>query len=115
MNYEDLTPEQQAAIQAVLNIIRPSVGEMRHLVGIWKEALALHGATNSDWRTAINALAANAVIPNRTGLAGASSVTKAEIVNPTGGIIADMQAVVTTWEESARLALCVKLAGINAN
>lgn len=113
MAYTDLTPEQQADIQSVLQIIRPTVGTMRQTVNVWRNVLALYGA-NSDFRAALLLLAAGDTIPNTSGLAGASSVTKAELTNPTGGILADMQAVVTTWDDATRLALCVKLAGVNA-
>lgn len=113
MAYTDLTPEQQDDIQDVLQIIRPSVGVMRQTVGAWREILALYG-TNSNFRAAMNLLQSSDTIPNTSGLAGASAITKAELVNPTGGIFADMQAVVTTWDDATRLALCVKLAGINA-
>lgn len=112
MAYQDLTAEQKAAIQAVLQVIRPSVGEMRRVVGLWKEVLALYD-TNSDFKAALTSLLSADTIPNTSGLAGASAVTKAELTNPTGGILADMRAVVATWEEASRLALCVKLAGIN--
>jgi hypothetical protein len=114
MAYSDLTTQQQAAIQDVLNVIRPSVGEMRATVNLWKEVLALYNSGASDFRAALNLLASADAIPNASGLAGASAVTKAELTNPVGGILADMQAVVTTWEDATRLALCVKLAGINA-
>ena len=114
MAYTDLTAAQQKAIQDVLQVIRPSVGDMRRTVNLWKEVLALYNSAGSDFRVALNLLLSADAIPNESGLAGASAVTKAELTNPTGGILADMQAVVTTWEEASRLALCVKLAGINA-
>jgi hypothetical protein len=114
MAYSDLTPAQQEDIQSVLQIVRPTVGTMRQTVGMWREVLALYNSGASDFRQAMNLMASADAIPNVSGLAGASSVTKAEITNPVGGILADMQAVVTTWEEASRLALCVKLAGINA-
>lgn len=114
MAYENLTAEQKAAIQNVLTpLIRPSVAELRRIVNMWKEVLALYNDAGSDFRLALNALAATDVIPNVGGLAGASGIKKSELTNPVGGILADMQAVVTTWEEATRLALCVKLGGVN--
>lgn len=115
MAYDTLTAEQRKAIQDVLTpIIRPSVAELRRVVGMWKEVLALYNDAGSDFRLALNALLATDVIPNGGGLAGASGIKKSELTNPVGGILADMQAVVTTWEEGTRLALCVKLGGVNA-
>jgi len=114
MAYADLTAAQKKAIQDVLTpIIRPSVAEMQRVVAMWQQVLALYGNTSSDFRAALNALASADAIPNEGGLAGASAVTKAELTNPVGGILADMQAVVTTWQEASRLALCVKLGGVN--
>lgn len=115
MAYDSLTDAQRRAIQDVLTpIIRPSVAEMRRVVGLWKEVLALYNDASSDFRQALNALQATDTIPNEGGLAGASAIKKSELTNTNGGILADMQAVVTTWEEASRLALCVKLGGINA-
>lgn len=110
MAYGDLTEVQKRAIQDVLNVIRPSVGEMRRVVNIWKQIGALNGDNHSEFRTALALLVAADMVPNTTGLAGAGEVKKAEIVS----MLADMAAVVTTWEEGTRLGLCVRLAGINA-
>lgn len=114
MPYADLTAEQKQAIQQVMQLIRPSVGQMRRLAALWKDIGIAYAQTGGPLRTGLNALASADVIPNESGLAGAMPVTKAEITNPTGGILADLAAMVTMWEEVSRLALCVKLAGINA-
>ena len=114
MAYSDLTAEQKKALQDVMQIIRPSVGEMQRTIHLWEQVLALYDAGSSDFRQALNLLASADAIPNESGLAGASAVTKAELTNPTGGILSDMHAAVTTWREASRLSLCVKLAGINA-
>ena len=114
MAYVDLTPEQQAAIQGVVQIVRPSVGDIQRTVHIWEQVLAAYDAGASDFRVAMNLLLSSDTIPNVSGLAGASAVTKAEFINPVGGIFADMRSLVATWREVSRLALCVKLAGINA-
>lgn len=115
MAYTDLTTQQQKAIQDVLTpLIRPSVAEMRHTVNLWKQVLALYDDPKSEFRTALNALASSDMIPNTGGLPGAGEVTKSELTNPVGGLIADMRAVVTTWEDATRLGLCVRIGGINA-
>ena len=44
MAYADLTVSEKKAIQDVLNVIRPSVGEMRRVVNIWKQIGALNVA-----------------------------------------------------------------------
>jgi len=114
MPYTDLTVAQKKAIQDVMTpLLRPSVGEMQQTVHIWEQILALYNEPSSDFRLAMNALAALDFIPNESGLAGASAVKKGELT-AIAGLFADMQAVVTTWQESTRLALCVKMAGINA-
>jgi hypothetical protein len=111
MAYADLTPAQKDAIQNVLTpIIRPSVGEMRRVVNLWKQVGALWGDNKSEFRGAMAALVAADMIPNTGGLAGAGEITRAELVS----MIADMAAVVATWEDATRLGLCVRLAGINA-
>ena len=114
MAYADLTVAQKKAIQDVLTpLLRPSVGEMQRTVHIWEQILALYNESNSDFRRAMNVLLAGDFIPNESGLAGASAVKKSELTAVTG-LFADMQAVVTTWQDATRLALCVKMAGINA-
>lgn len=114
MAYADLTPEQQQAIQAVMQIVRPSIGDIQRTVHVWEQVLSAYDTSLNDFRVALNLLVSNDTIPNVSGLAGASAVTKAQLVNPVGGIFADMRAVVMTWREVSRLALCVQLAGINA-
>jgi hypothetical protein len=115
MAYVDLTIEQKKALQEVLTpLLRPSVGEMQRTVHIWEQILALYNDANSDFRVALNALAAGDFIPNESGLAGASAVKKSELTNATTGLFVDMQSVVTTWRDATRLALCVKMAGVNA-
>jgi hypothetical protein len=113
MAYTELTIDQKKAIGSVMTLLRPSVGEMQRTVHIWEQILALYNEPNSDFRQAMNALAAADIIPNETGLAGASSVKKSELTAVVG-MFADMQAVVTTWRDATRLPLCIKLAGINA-
>lgn len=114
MAYDALTSEQKAAIQQAMQIIRPSVGQMRKLVAAWKDVGIAYAQAGGPLRQGLNALASADVIPNESGLALAMPVTKAELTNPTGGILADMAAMVTMWEEVSRMALCVKLAGLNA-
>jgi len=114
MAYADLTTAQQKAIQNVLTpLIRPSIGEMQKTVHIWEQILALYNEPNSDFRIALNVLAAGDFIPNDSGLAGASAIKKSELT-AVAGLFVDMQSVVTVWREATRLALCVKMAGINA-
>lgn len=113
MAYTNLTVEQKKAVQDVMQIIRPSVGEMQRTVHLWEQILALYNEPNSDFRLAMNVLTAADVIPNESGLGGASAVKKSELT-AVAGMFADMQAVVTTWNDAARLALCIKLAGVNA-
>jgi hypothetical protein len=115
MAYVDLTAEQKKAIQSVMTpLLRPSIGEMQRTVHIWEQILALYNEPNSDFRQALNALAAADFIPNESGLAGASAVKKSELTAATTGLFVDMQTLVTTWRDATRLALCVKMAGINA-
>ena len=109
MAYADLTVAQKEAIQDVLNVVRPSVGEMRRVVNIWKEIGALNTDNKSEFRAAMALLLAADMIPNTTGLAGAGEVTKNEV----NSMLADMATVVATWEEATRLGLCVRLAGVN--
>lgn len=115
MAYTDLTVAQKKAIQDVMTpLLRPSVGEMQRTVHIWEQILALYNEPNSDFKLAMNVLVAADFIPNESGLAGASAVKKAELTALTTGLFADMQSVVTIWRDATRLALCVKMAGINA-
>jgi hypothetical protein len=87
---------------------------MQRTVHIWEQILALYNEPSSDFRQAMNQLVAADMIPNESGLAGASAVKKSELTAATTGLFTDMQNVVTTWRDSTRLALCVKMAGINA-
>lgn len=113
MAYSDLTVEEKVSVQSMLNVLRPSIGEMRRVVNIWKEIGAERADNKTDWLVALNKLQATDLVPNTSGLAGAGAVTRGELIGASG-IMADMAAVVTTWEDATRLGLCVRLGGINA-
>lgn len=81
MNFDQLTPEQQAAYLNFMLLIRPMVGKIAN-VAVWIDQLT------TSWTTEIqpihNQLAANAVIPDNTGYPNAMPLNKVDVTNALG-------------------------------
>lgn len=75
MNFDQLTPEQQAAYLNFMLLVRPMIGKIEN-VQLWIELMT------TQWTTEIQAihalLAAGAVIPDNTGYPNASPLLKAD-------------------------------------
>lgn len=113
MAYADLTTEQKASVQALLQLVRPLTAEHIRTLEKMQAATAYYGG---NVETILGELQNGDVIPNESGLAGAQSVTKSELVTQIGFFInASSNASVPNAEGSYNTAfhraLAAKLAG----
>ena len=102
--YSELTTEQQNLLQAFLNNIRGWSGEQGRTNN--------HGeAFNDDYNAQVSAiissLDAAEVIPNTSGLAGAASIVKEDLVS----VVAHVQGILTSYNTTAHRQLWTKHAG----
>ena len=84
MAYQDLTPEQQASVQALSQVLRPLAGEFARLLAKFEVATSYYVG---NVETMIAGLDASDPIPNTSGLAGAQDLTKEQFVNLMGYLI----------------------------
>lgn len=84
MAFQDLTQEQQDAVQALSAIVRPLIGEFARLLEKFR---AVVSGYVGNVETTLSALQNGDAIPNATDLAGAQSMTKAEFVTLVGYMI----------------------------
>lgn len=76
MDYSELSAEDQQTLDDYLQFARPLLGEVARLMHKFS-------AVNSDWTNGaqgvVASLTAGVIVPNKTGLAGAASLTKEDI------------------------------------
>ena len=105
MAYADLTAEQKANLQDWLtSLLRPWAGEQARVNN--------HGdVANTGYNAMASAilaeLAGSDEIPNESGLAGAASLTKDEVVS----IVSHVQNILTNYNTTAHRQLWAKAAG----
>ncbi len=104
MAHADLTPEQKTQLQEWLQVVRPLQGEMARMLQrmqVAKDAHASHvGAILAE-------LASDDVIPNESGLAGATAITKANLTT----ILVDLNTVLTDYDTDEKRQLWTKFCG----
>jgi len=101
-----LTPEQQNIVAEYTRQQRATVGEFARLLNHMAALDAMYdGQVTAAWAS----LAVGDVIADGSGLAGVSSLTKAEIAS----IATAMQAILTTYNGEALRQLYVRMAGIS--
>jgi len=106
MAYADLTTEQKQIIDDFMLLMRPWCGELARVHN--------HGAAmyTQYWATVsavMGELENTDVIPNKTGLAGASGITKAQI----GSILVWQEAIATINSEANRQLMAAAAGGGN--
>lgn len=84
MAYADLTTEQKESVQALCQTVRPLSGELGRLLEKFQAVVAYY---TGNVETILALLDTADAIPNETGLTGAQSLTKAELVNLVGYLI----------------------------
>lgn len=84
MAYADLTTEQKASVDAMLALVRPLSGELARLLEKFQAVVSYY---SGNVETILGTLLDADAIPNQTGLAGAQSMTKAEVVTLVGYLI----------------------------
>lgn len=104
MAYEDLTPEQQTMLDEWLTLVRPMLGELGRLVYRFSVA---QDAYNSHVGDIFALLAGSDEVPNASGLAGAATVLKSEMVT----VLTDAADLVTTFDTDEKRQLMTKFAG----
>lgn len=85
MAYVDLTQEQKDAVQALCGTVRPLAGELARVLEKFQAAVAYY---TGNVETILGELQSSDEIPNATGLTGAQSLTKSELANLVGYLIA---------------------------
>ena len=104
MAYIDLTAQQQTQLQDWLTIVRPMQGELARLCNHLQVAKDAHTATIG---VILGELIDADEIPNATGLAGATAVSKAELTE----ILVDANAILAAYNTAAKRQLTTKFAG----
>ena len=104
--YDGLTREQKGLLQAFLNNVRAWSGEQARVNN--------HGeAINTDYTAQVSAIIASLdageIIPNSSGLAGAASIVKEDLMS----VVAHIQGVLTTYNTPEHREAWVKMAGAN--
>jgi hypothetical protein len=107
MQYVDLSAEDKELLDTL-------VGQLRAQSGVINQYLA-RARTISDLfvaggSTVVTSLDAAAVVPNKSGLAGAQALTKEEIEE----ILGDLNQAMNAYSTTAKRALQVKASGVNA-
>jgi hypothetical protein len=104
MAYADLTVEQKQQLQAFVQLLRPWSGEQAR---VNNHGDVVNTAYNAGASAILDLLDAADLVPNESGLAGAISLTKAELVS----ITSHVQNVLTNYNTSAHRQLWSKAAG----
>lgn len=105
MAYGDLTAEQRASLQSWLNnVVRPWCGEQAR---VNNHADVANLAYNATGLAVLGDLTDEDVIPNQSGLAGAASLTKAEVVS----IVSHIQAILAGYNTDPHRQLWLRAAG----
>ena len=102
--YAELTNEQRALLQAFLNNVRAWSGEQARTNN---HGDALNTSYNAQVSAIISSLDAAEVIPNTSGLAGAASIVKEDLVS----VVSHVQGVLTNYNTTGHRQLWVKLTG----
>lgn len=102
--YDSLTLEQKNLLQAFLNNVRAWAGEQARANN--------HGDVhNTDYNAQASAIIASLnaaeVIPNTSGLSGAASIVKEDLVS----VVAHIQGVLTSYNTGPHRQLWTKMAG----
>ena len=106
MTYEELTTEQKALLQAFTTFTRAWCGEQARSNN---HAEAANDDYNGQTSAIIASLDASEVIPNTSGLSGAASLTKEELVS----IVAHMQGFLSNYNTPPHRQLWTKAAGVS--
>jgi len=85
MAYADLTTEQKDSVDALGVLVRALSGELARLLEKFQAAVAYY---TGNVETILGTLDGSDVIPNTSGLTGAQSMTKTELVALLGYMIA---------------------------
>jgi len=104
MAYADLTTEQKTQLNDWLSIVRPMLGELGRLCNHFEIAKDAHASHIS---AILGELSGTDIIPNTSGLAGATSITKNQLVE----ILTDAIAIITANNTSAKRQLYGLFAG----
>ncbi len=103
MDFDDLTPEQQAIVSEYVRLLRAWCGEQARVNN--------HGGALNDGyatvQTILALLDSDDVITDSSGLAGAAALTKGEIVSLT----AHMQGILASYNTPGHRQMWAKAAG----
>jgi hypothetical protein len=84
MTYDELTADQKAEVQALANLARPLAGELARLLEKFQAVVAGYVGNTEN---VLGLLGASDLVPNTSGLTGAESLTKEQMINLIGYMI----------------------------
>ena len=105
MSFTELTAEQQSIVAEYVRQMRAVVGEFARLLN---HMSALDNMYDGQVVAAWESLLSTDIIVDGSGLAGVSTLTKAEVAS----IAAAMQVIIDTYNSAALRQLYVKMAGM---
>lgn len=105
--YNNLTPAQQAIIQAFMTGLRPLAGQLARTL---QQLAALDAAWQAGTLALINSLDAGAAVNDATGLAGAQVLVKEEVL----AHMTNIETILSIYGTAPFQQAFVKAAGINA-
>jgi hypothetical protein len=76
--WASLTPQQQATVQATVNLLRPYLGALSHELNTANDIGIQYGAGS---QAIVATLAGTEIIPNTSGLAGAQDLTQSQFMS----------------------------------
>ncbi len=104
MQYDALTAEQKATLDAFMTLLRPWAGEAARANN---HAQLIDDTYEASATGVIASLDAGAVVPNNTGLAGAMPLTKEEVLE----LVTDIKTLQAGFNTPAKRQLISKAAG----
>jgi hypothetical protein len=107
MQYEDLSPDQKNALKELDKIIRP-LG--RTFAKAARDAALIAESHQLNTASVLDDLDAGAEIPNTTGLANATSLSKEELQS----LLGDLVLVAASFGGEDKTLVYIKAAGVNA-
>ena len=103
--FTELTPDQQTATLAFMAAFRPLMGQAARL---FNAIQGLENAWNANVSAAVTSLDAGTTIPDQTGLAGAQSLQREDLI----GTMADLATALSTFNTAVNIAVYIRAAGL---
>lgn len=103
--YTDLTEDQKAALQAFTDTLRPALGQIARVFAVIQQ---LENAWAGSVGAVVTALDADTPIGTTTGLAGAQTLTREDLISWMG----NLQAAAASFNSAPMQQAYIKAAGL---